>query len=280
MEDEFVGSEHFGFSVVAQEGDGGLLHLEVAAVAVEEADEGKGPEGEGEDGGGEVPAGGIGGAGVGEAAVLELDAGDGDVVVVGVEPGGDERELGVVVGGGFADGEGVGGFGVLVGAAVEFGGEAHEFIVPVDELEEEDGADEGPVEVGAHGAEEAFGLGAPFLEFGEGGIGEGGFGLVGGGEGPGVEFEGFAFEFDEFGDGFLDEFADDGDGADDAAEDLVPALAGFAFGQPFADFSLQGKTAEASFVISTESGKRNYFRVNTKNLTQYAAPSEPVWVEI
>ena len=51
-------------------------------------------------------------------------------------------------------------------------------------------------------------------------------------------------------------------------------------GQPAGDYSLQGKTAEASFVISTESGKRNYFRVNTKNLSQYAVPSEPVWIEI
>ena len=51
-------------------------------------------------------------------------------------------------------------------------------------------------------------------------------------------------------------------------------------GQPAGDFSLQGKTAEASFVISVESGKRNYFRVNTKNLSQYAVPSEPVWIEV
>ncbi len=51
-------------------------------------------------------------------------------------------------------------------------------------------------------------------------------------------------------------------------------------GQPFADFSLQGKTAEANFVISLESGKRNYFRVNTKNQSQYAVPSEPVWIEV
>ena len=51
-------------------------------------------------------------------------------------------------------------------------------------------------------------------------------------------------------------------------------------GQPFADFSLQGKTAEANFVINVESGKRNYFRVNTKNLSQYALPSEAVWVEV
>jgi len=39
-------------------------------------------------------------------------------------------------------------------------------------------------------------------------------------------------------------------------------------GQPFADFSLQGKTAEANFIITVESGKRNYFRVNTKNQSQ------------
>ncbi len=51
-------------------------------------------------------------------------------------------------------------------------------------------------------------------------------------------------------------------------------------GQPFADFSLQGKTADASFLINVESGKRNYFRVNTKNLTQYAAPSSPIWIEV
>ena len=51
-------------------------------------------------------------------------------------------------------------------------------------------------------------------------------------------------------------------------------------GQPAADYTLQGKTAEASFVISVESGKRNYFRVNTKNLSQYAVPSAAVWVEI
>ena len=51
-------------------------------------------------------------------------------------------------------------------------------------------------------------------------------------------------------------------------------------GQPAGDYSLQGKTAETSFVISVESGKRNYFRVNTKNLTQYAQPSSPVWIEV
>ncbi len=51
-------------------------------------------------------------------------------------------------------------------------------------------------------------------------------------------------------------------------------------GQPAGDYSLQGKTAEASFVITVESGKRNYFRVNTKNLTQYALPSSPVWIEV
>ncbi len=51
-------------------------------------------------------------------------------------------------------------------------------------------------------------------------------------------------------------------------------------GQPAGDFSLQGKTAESNFVISVESGKRNYFRVNTKNQTQYALPSEPIWKEI
>ncbi len=51
-------------------------------------------------------------------------------------------------------------------------------------------------------------------------------------------------------------------------------------GQPAGDYSLQGKTAEAYFVINAESGKRNYFRVNTKNLTQYAVPSESVWVEV
>ena len=51
-------------------------------------------------------------------------------------------------------------------------------------------------------------------------------------------------------------------------------------GQPFADFSLQGKTAEANFIITVESGKRNYFRVNTKNQSQYALPSEAIWVEV
>ena len=51
-------------------------------------------------------------------------------------------------------------------------------------------------------------------------------------------------------------------------------------GQPFADFSLQGKTAEPNFLISVESGKRNYFRVNTKNQNQYALPSVEVWKEI
>ena len=51
-------------------------------------------------------------------------------------------------------------------------------------------------------------------------------------------------------------------------------------GQPAGDYSLQGKTADTSFVISVESGKRNYFRVNTKNLSQYAVPSEPVWIEV
>ena len=51
-------------------------------------------------------------------------------------------------------------------------------------------------------------------------------------------------------------------------------------GQPAGDYSLQGKTAEASFIINVESGKRNYFRVNTKNLTQYAQPSSPVWIEV
>ncbi|HPO61624.1 MAG TPA: hypothetical protein PK762_00900, partial [Candidatus Kapabacteria bacterium] len=51
-------------------------------------------------------------------------------------------------------------------------------------------------------------------------------------------------------------------------------------GQPFADFSLQGKTAEPNFVINVESGKRNYFRVNTKNQSQYALPSSPVWIEV
>ena len=51
-------------------------------------------------------------------------------------------------------------------------------------------------------------------------------------------------------------------------------------GQPFADFSLQGKTAEAHFIITVEAGKRNYFRVNTKNQTQYALPSELVWKEV
>ncbi len=51
-------------------------------------------------------------------------------------------------------------------------------------------------------------------------------------------------------------------------------------GQPAGDYSLQGKTSEAYFVISAESGKRNYFRVNTKNLTQYATPSSPIWIEV
>jgi len=51
-------------------------------------------------------------------------------------------------------------------------------------------------------------------------------------------------------------------------------------GQPAGDYSLQGKTAEANFIVSVESGKRNYFRVNTKNLSQYAVPSEPVWLEV
>ncbi len=51
-------------------------------------------------------------------------------------------------------------------------------------------------------------------------------------------------------------------------------------GQPFADFSLQGKTADTSFIITVESGKRNYFRVATKNQSQYAAPSAAVWIEI
>ncbi len=51
-------------------------------------------------------------------------------------------------------------------------------------------------------------------------------------------------------------------------------------GQPAGDYSLQGKTADANFVITVESGKRNYFRVNTKNLTQYAQPSSPIWIEV
>ncbi len=51
-------------------------------------------------------------------------------------------------------------------------------------------------------------------------------------------------------------------------------------GQPAADYTLQGKTAEANFLINVESGKRNYFRVNTKNLTQYAQPSSPIWIEV
>ena len=51
-------------------------------------------------------------------------------------------------------------------------------------------------------------------------------------------------------------------------------------GQPFAELYLQGKTAEPNFIISVESGKRNYFRVNTKNLSQYALPSSPIWIEV
>lgn len=51
-------------------------------------------------------------------------------------------------------------------------------------------------------------------------------------------------------------------------------------GQPAGDYSLQGKTAEPNFVITVESGKRNYFRINTKNQTQYSVPSEAVWLEI
>ncbi len=51
-------------------------------------------------------------------------------------------------------------------------------------------------------------------------------------------------------------------------------------GQPAGDYTLQGKTADASFIINVESGKRNYFRVNTKNLSQYAVPSEPIWIEV
>ncbi len=51
-------------------------------------------------------------------------------------------------------------------------------------------------------------------------------------------------------------------------------------GQPAGDYSLQGKTSEPNFLISLESGKRNYFRVNTKNQSQYAAPSVAVWIEI
>jgi len=51
-------------------------------------------------------------------------------------------------------------------------------------------------------------------------------------------------------------------------------------GQPAGDYSLQGKTSEPYFIITVESGKRNYFRVNTRNMSQYAQPSSPVWVEI
>ena len=50
-------------------------------------------------------------------------------------------------------------------------------------------------------------------------------------------------------------------------------------GQSSADFSLLGKTAENTFPVSLEAGKRNYFRVNTKNLSQYAAPSAAIWME-
>ncbi|HPO62059.1 MAG TPA: hypothetical protein PK762_03125, partial [Candidatus Kapabacteria bacterium] len=50
-------------------------------------------------------------------------------------------------------------------------------------------------------------------------------------------------------------------------------------GQSSADFSLLGKTAETTFPVSLEAGKRNYFRVNTKNMSQYATPSQAIWVE-
>ena len=89
--------------------------------------------------------------------------------------------------------------------------------------------------MGAHGTEDALGLIAPFLEFGEFGVGEGGLRVGGGREGPGIEVEGLALQLEKLRNGLLDEFPDEGDGADDVAQDIVPALARFALGQPLAD---------------------------------------------